>query len=82
MECVTTSSMSLLVSRIPGEPFKPKREIRQGDPISSSIFIICKEYIGRYIYFMSNTPKSGVGVKVAKMPYHFLVNLCWWHDFL
>lgn len=43
MECVTTTSFSILINGIPGGPFWPKRGSRQGDPIPPYIFIICAE---------------------------------------
>lgn len=41
MECVTTTNMSVLVNGIRRKPIKPERGIKQGDLISSYIFIIC-----------------------------------------
>lgn len=49
MECITTSSFFMLVNGIPKDPFRLERGIKQDDPLSSYIFIICAEYLGRFI---------------------------------
>lgn len=43
MECITTTYLEILVNGRKMEPFKPARGIRQGDPLSSYIFILCME---------------------------------------
>lgn len=63
MECITSTSMSVLVNGILSEPFKPKRRIRRGDRVSPYIFIIFPGYLVRYTHFMTHVPKSGIVLK-------------------
>lgn len=46
--------------------FNPERGIRQGDPLSFHIFIVCTKYLDRYIHFVSNQRKSGIDSKLNK----------------
>jgi hypothetical protein len=45
ISCITTSSLSILVNGDRLEEFSPSRGIRQGDPLSPYIFILCMEYL-------------------------------------
>ena len=46
MSCVTSSRISILFNGGALEPFKPSRELRQGDPIPPYLFILCMGFLG------------------------------------
>ena len=49
MECITTPSMRILWNGEPTESFSPSRGIRQGDPLSPYIFVLCMERLNQVI---------------------------------
>ncbi|GAU35043.1 hypothetical protein TSUD_30090 [Trifolium subterraneum] len=64
MKCVSTVSFSILVNGTPTNTFFPKRGLRQGDPISPYLFIICADVLSALIT-KAQQSKLVHGVKVA-----------------
>jgi uncharacterized Zn-binding protein involved in type VI secretion len=64
MQCVTTVTYSILVNGIPTETITPSRGIRQGDPLSPYLFLLCAECLSSLI---ANAETDGriSGVPVA-----------------
>ena len=51
MECVTNPGMSLLWNGERTEAFRPQRGLRQGDPLSPYLFVLCMERLCHQIEF-------------------------------
>ena len=49
MSCVSTVSTSILFNGEALEPILPSRGIRQGDPLSPYLFILCMDFLGQLI---------------------------------
>ena len=49
MECISTVSYSILVNGEPKGDIKPSRGIRQGDPLSPYMFLLCSEGSNRML---------------------------------
>ena len=66
MECVRSVTFAMLVNGWPTEDFTPNRGIRQGDPLSPYLFILCAE-IFSHLLRRAEENNSLRGLKVASL---------------
>lgn len=64
MECVQTVSFSVLINGVPRGNIKPERDIRQGDPLSPYIFILCGEVLS-HLLTQAATNQKLKGIKLS-----------------
>lgn len=64
-QCISTTSLSVLLNGSPTEFFKPTRGLRQGDPLSPYLFLFCMEAMSRTIL---NAEENGdlKGIKISR----------------
>ncbi len=72
MSCISSSSLEILVNSERLEDFSPSRGIRQGDPLSLYIFILCIEYLA---YLIRDEADKGnwMGSKLREMAHPSLI---------
>ena len=64
MHCVSTVSYQVLLNGSPLRAFKPKRGLRQGDPLSPYLFILCSDVLSRLLIKREQEGKIH-GIKIA-----------------
>jgi hypothetical protein len=65
MRCVRTVTFSILINGTPSQKFYPQRGLRQGDPLSPYLFIICADVLSGLLTNAQKTNKIK-GVKIAQ----------------
>lgn len=65
MQCVTSVQFSLLINGSPSKPFNPSRGLRQGDPISSYLFLFCANILSLALTKEENQKRIR-GIKVGR----------------
>ncbi|XP_074266590.1 uncharacterized protein LOC141589866 [Silene latifolia] len=65
MKCITTVSYEILVNGVPSRRIHPRCGLRQGDPLSPYIFVLCTEILSLNILRME---KDGLiqGIKISR----------------
>ena len=80
IECISSVSYSFLINGASHGLLLPSRGIRQGDPLSPYIFILCMEVFCSFLIKESRTAKSGIGIKICpkstKIPYLLFADDC------
>ena len=67
-ECISTVSYSILVNGEPTSFFKPTRGIKQGDPLSPYLFLLCSEGLTQLINNDVHAEKiRGNGPKISQL---------------
>jgi hypothetical protein len=64
MDCVSNVSFSILINGKPSNPFTPQRGLRQGDPLSPYLFILCANVLSGLITRAQQDEKLH-GIKIA-----------------
>ncbi|KAL6200146.1 hypothetical protein ACLB2K_029928 [Fragaria x ananassa] len=81
IECITSVSFSIVINGKAEGFFQPTRGIRQGDPLSPYIFILCMEPLIRHLNPLADKPSSQVGILSSPCGYR-IANLMFADDCL
>ncbi|XP_074313863.1 uncharacterized protein LOC141649061 [Silene latifolia] len=64
-ECISTVSYRILINGTPSDALHPTSGLRQGDPISPYLFIICMEVLSRQLA-KAERMKDFTGIKISR----------------
>ncbi|XP_026428333.1 uncharacterized protein LOC113324228 [Papaver somniferum] len=64
-QCISTTSMAVIVNGSPRKFFKPSRGLRQGYPLSLYLFLFCMEALPRYLTH-AETQHQIQGIKICR----------------
>lgn len=65
MMCIESVSLSALVNGVPFSMIKLQRDIRQGDPLSPYIFILCTEVLS-HLFMRASELQQLKGMKISQ----------------
>lgn len=65
MKCIKSVRFSVLVNGTPHEEFRPKKSIRQGDPLSPYLFLLCAEGLSTMLN-MEESLNNFKGLKINR----------------
>jgi hypothetical protein len=65
MRCISTVSYQILINGQPSTSFRPERGLRQGDPLSPYLFILCADVLSG-LFHKAASSKDIHGIKVAR----------------
>jgi len=64
-ECIPSVTYLIIVNDAPSGFIKQTRGFRQGNPLSSYLFILCMEVLSHRLNIEAKPTKSGIGIKIS-----------------
>uniref|UniRef100_A0A803QD31 Reverse transcriptase domain-containing protein n=1 Tax=Cannabis sativa TaxID=3483 RepID=A0A803QD31_CANSA len=65
LECVRSISFSVLINGVPQKKFYPERGLRQGDPLSPFLFLLCHDVLSKLI-LKKQVPGQLHGISISR----------------
>lgn len=79
MACLTIVSYTVNVNGKLTEPFEAQKGIRQGDPILPYLFVMCMEYLNRYLMELKQNCLFNYHPRYKKVEF---IHICFADDLL